>query len=44
MFSATDLDLFDCLSIKRNPEEVYEMREKYDSFLYQPYIDKNHWN
>jgi len=44
MFSATDVEIFDSISVKCDPETIEEIRSQYPSVGTQPYMDKNHWN
>lgn len=44
MFTATDINLFDSISVKCNPDEIEALREKYAGVNTQAYMSKKHWN
>jgi predicted DNA-binding protein (MmcQ/YjbR family) len=44
MFTATDINLFEAISVKCDPNEVEKLREKYSGVGTQPYMSKKHWN
>lgn len=43
MFSATDVDNFESVNLKVDPEIGVELREKYDSVLPGYHMNKKHW-
>ena len=44
MFTATDMDSFEGISIKCDPLDVEPMRAKYKAVIPPAYMNKNHWN
>ena len=44
MFSATNIDNFNSVSVKSPPEDILELRAVYSCLHVQPYMNKNHWN
>ena len=44
MFSATDVEIFDGISLKCDPEKIEEIRAKYSAVGTQAYMSKAHWN
>ena len=44
MFCATDLDDYELINLKCNPEEAILLREKYADVIPGYYMNKNHWN
>ena len=44
MFCATDLDDYELINLKCNPEEAILLREKYADVIPGYYMNKKHWN
>ncbi|RYY16729.1 MAG: MmcQ/YjbR family DNA-binding protein [Chitinophagaceae bacterium] len=44
MFALTDIDLFESINLKCDPELVPELRERYPSVLPGYHMNKKHWN
>jgi len=44
MFTATDVDSFNSISVKTDPNEIEELRSQFSCLTTQPYMNKNHWN
>jgi len=44
MFCATDLENFELINLKCNPEEAILLREKYADVIPGYYMNKKHWN
>ncbi len=44
MFTATDVDSFQSISVKANPEEIEELRARFSCLDTQAYMNKKHWN
>jgi predicted DNA-binding protein (MmcQ/YjbR family) len=44
MFALADVDLFESINIKCDPEEAIELRERYDSVQPGYHMNKKHWN
>ena len=44
MFCLTDIETFEYINIKCDPEEAIELRERYDSVTPGFHMNKNHWN
>ena len=44
MFALTDIDLFESVNLKCDPELVPELRERYPSVLPGYHMNKKHWN
>ncbi|MFT7032545.1 MAG: putative DNA-binding protein (MmcQ/YjbR family) [Cyclobacteriaceae bacterium] len=44
MFSATDVEIFDGVSLKCDPEKIEEIRANYSAVGTQAYMSKSHWN
>lgn len=44
MFCATDIEDYELINIKCNPEEAVLLREKYEDVIPGYYMNKNHWN
>jgi predicted DNA-binding protein (MmcQ/YjbR family) len=44
MFAATDVDQFESINLKCDPELAVEYREKYMSVLPGYHMNKKHWN
>ncbi len=44
MFTATDIDSFQSISVKANPEEIEELRAQFSCLDTQAYMNKKHWN
>ena len=43
MFALTDVDAFDAINLKVDPEEGAELREKYDAVQEAYHMNKKHW-
>ena len=44
IFALTDIELFQSINLKCDPELAIELREKYDSVLPGYHMNKKHWN
>lgn len=44
MFTATDINTFDSISIKCVPETIDELRNQYDALKEPSYFSKKHWS
>ena len=44
MFSLTNVDSFELINLKCDPEKAVELREKYDSITPGWHMNKKHWN
>lgn len=44
MFALTDIDLFESVNLKCDPEEALILREKYPSVIPGFHMNKRHWN
>lgn len=44
MFAAADIDLFESINLKCDPEVAVELREQYPSVLPGYHMNKKHWN
>lgn len=44
MFSLTDIDLFESVNLKCNPELAVQLREEFDGVLPGYHMNKKHWN
>ncbi|MCU0416693.1 MAG: MmcQ/YjbR family DNA-binding protein [Cytophagaceae bacterium] len=44
MFAATDIDLFESINLKCDPDVAVERREQYPSVLPGYHMNKKHWN
>ena len=44
MFALTDINDFESINLKCDPEKAIELREKYDSVKEGYHMNKKHWN
>lgn len=44
MFCATDIENYELINLKCNPEEAILLREKYEDVIPGYYMNKKHWN
>ncbi|MBZ5859158.1 MmcQ/YjbR family DNA-binding protein [Flavihumibacter profundi] len=44
MFALTNLELFESINLKCNPDEAVELRERYPSVTPGYHMNKKHWN
>ena len=44
MFALTDLDTFESINLKCDPEEAIDLRERYPSVIPGYHMNKKHWN
>lgn len=44
MFALTDVDIFESVNLKCNPEKAIELREKFEGVLPGFHMNKTHWN
>lgn len=44
MFALTDIETFDSINLKCDPERAIELREKYHSVIEGYHMNKKHWN
>lgn len=44
MFALTNIDLFESINLKCDPEKAIELREKYPAVLPGYHMSKKHWN
>ena len=44
MFALTNIDLFERISLKCDPEKAVELREKYTAVKPGYHMNKKHWN
>ncbi|WP_375581090.1 MmcQ/YjbR family DNA-binding protein [Marivirga tractuosa] len=44
MFALIDIDLFESVNVKCDPEEAIKLREKYDAVKPGYHMNKKHWN
>lgn len=44
MFALTNLELFESINLKCDPEKAVELREKYDAVRPGYHMSKKHWN
>lgn len=43
IFALTDIDLFDSINLKCDPEEAIELRERYEGITPGYHMNKRHW-
>lgn len=43
MFALTDIDLFESINLKCDPEEAVELREQYEGIIPGYHMNKRHW-
>ena len=44
MFALTDVDLFQSINLKCDPEYAVELREQYEGIIAGYHMNKKHWN
>ena len=44
MFALTDLETFESINLKCDPEEAIDLRERYPSVIPGYHMNKKHWN
>ncbi len=44
MFTATDINSFQSISVKADPDEIESLRTRYSCLDTQAYMNKKHWN
>ena len=44
MFSCTNIETFELINVKCNPEDILILREQFDAVLPGYYMNKKHWN
>lgn len=44
MFSLTNIDTFELINVKCDPEKALELREQYAAVIPGYYMNKKHWN
>ena len=44
LFALTDVDAFESVNLKCDPEEAVELRERYDAVQPGYHMNKKHWN
>lgn len=44
MFALTDVDLFESINLKADPDEAIELRERYPAVQPGYHMNKKHWN
>ncbi|HET8858370.1 MmcQ/YjbR family DNA-binding protein [Marivirga sp.] len=44
IFALVDINLFESVNLKCNPEEAIKLREQYDAVKPGYHMNKNHWN
>ena len=44
MFAATDIELFESINLKCDPDKALELREKYEAVQPGYHMNKKHWN
>ena len=44
MFALTDVDLFESINLKAEPDEAIELRERYPAVQPGYHMNKKHWN
>ncbi|HEY8400199.1 MAG TPA: MmcQ/YjbR family DNA-binding protein [Cytophagaceae bacterium] len=44
MFALTDVDVFESINLKCDPEEAVMLRERYNAVLPGYHMNKKHWN
>lgn len=44
MFALTDIDQFESINLKCDPEHAVELREKYEAVIPGYHMNKKHWN
>lgn len=44
MYALTDVDLFESINLKCNPEKAVELRERYPAVQPGYHMNKKHWN
>jgi len=44
MFAVTNIDNFESINLKCNPEVAIELRDKYDAVIPGYHMNKKHWN
>ncbi len=44
IFALTNIDLFEQVNIKCDPEKAIELREQYEDVIPGYHMNKNHWN
>lgn len=44
MFALTDIDIFESINLKADPDEAVELRERYPAVQPGYHMNKKHWN
>ena len=44
MFSSTNIETFEIINVKCEPEKAIELREKFEAVIPGYYMNKKHWN
>lgn len=44
MFALADMDIFESINVKCNPDKAIELRERYESVNEGYHMSKKHWN
>jgi predicted DNA-binding protein (MmcQ/YjbR family) len=44
MFAALDVDMFESINLKCNPERAIDLRERFDGITPGYHMNKQHWN
>ncbi|MGX5819134.1 MmcQ/YjbR family DNA-binding protein [Chitinophaga lutea] len=44
LFALTDVESFESVNLKADPDEIIEMRERYEAVLPGYHMNKKHWN
>lgn len=44
MFALTDIELFESVNLKCDPDEAVELRERYEGVTPGYHMNKKHWN
>lgn len=44
MFSLSDIDKFEFINVKCDPEIIIDLRERYEGVIPGYHMNKNHWN
>lgn len=44
IFAITDIEIFDSVNLKCDPEKAIELREQYDQIIPGFHMNKKHWN
>lgn len=44
MFALTDIELFESINLKCDPDEAVELRERYEGVTPGYHMNKKHWN